>query len=450
MLIYIISNNLGCLLLLILDECVDLQILWNDVCCCIGVVNNCVVGCGNVLIVLNLAELVWLQVFLLCLLCMMELDGIVFDMMLDMIFGVYKLIVGGQYIDIDMIDGVFGMDGNGYQDNVKQKYCMLLVFVEDNWLLIDMLIVIIGLCYDYYNIFGSYFSLCGYLVWNVSDVWIVKGGVSIGYKILCLDQLFFGVIGFGGQGVLLLVGLFDFKLEISINYELVVYYEGVDWGFNVIGFFNQFDDKIVSGGMFLNCEVVLVGGGYCVDVGLGWVELGYSMFIQSVNVDKVEIKGVEVVVYVDLLDNLQLCGNYIYICFEQISGVDKGKLVGGIMILVCYMVNVSLNWQFNDVVSLLLIGEGCYDCYCDMLVISVGGVSILQVCYYEDYIVFYFGGSWIIILWLIFNVCVNNLFDKDFVFQLCVLISDSEYNCVDDYVIKDQCCSYWMLLNVRF
>lgn len=44
LLIYSKSSNLGCLLLLILEECVNLQMLWNDVCCCIGVVNYCVVG----------------------------------------------------------------------------------------------------------------------------------------------------------------------------------------------------------------------------------------------------------------------------------------------------------------------------------------------------------------------------------------------------------------------
>lgn len=114
----------------------------------------------------------------------MELEGYVLDMMFDLDFGVYMLNVGGQYNDIDMIDGVFGMDGVGYCSNIKQKYCMWVLFVEDNWVLIDIFIVIFGLCYDDYNVFGSYVSLCGYLVWNVSDVWIFKGGVSIGYKIL--------------------------------------------------------------------------------------------------------------------------------------------------------------------------------------------------------------------------------------------------------------------------
>jgi outer membrane receptor for ferrienterochelin and colicins len=444
------SNNLGRSLPLTLDERADLQTLWNDVCRRTGAANNCAAGRGNALTALNPAELARLQAFLPRPLRTMELDGIVLDTMLDMTFGAHKLTVGGQYTDTDMTDGVFGMDGNGYQDNVKQKHRMSSVFAEDNWSLTDTLTATIGLRYDHHNIFGSHLSPRGYLVWNASDAWTVKGGVSTGYKTPRPDQLFPGVTGFGGQGVLPLVGSPNLKPETSTNYELAAYYEGADWGFNVTGFFNQFDDKIASGGTFPNCEVAPAGGGYCVDVGPGWAELGYSTFTQSVNVDKAETKGVEAAAYVDLLDNLQLRGNYTYTRSEQTSGVDKGKPVGGTTTPARHMANASLNWQLNDAVSLSLIGEGRYDRYRDTLVTSVGGVSTSQVRYYEDYTVFHLGGSWTITPWLTLNARVNNLFDKDFVSQSCVLISDSEYNCVDDYATKDLRRSYWMSLNARF
>ncbi|HBS61442.1 MAG TPA: TonB-dependent receptor, partial [Stenotrophomonas sp.] len=444
------SNNLGRSLPLTLDERADLQTLWNDVCRRTGAANNCAAGRGNALTALNPAELARLQAFLPRPLRTMELDGIVLDTMLDMTYGAHKLTVGGQYTDTDMTDGVFGMDGNGYQDNVKQKHRMSSVFAEDNWSLTDTLTATIGLRYDHHNIFGSHLSPRGYLVWNASDAWTVKGGVSTGYKTPRPDQLFPGVTGFGGQGVLPLVGSPNLKPETSTNYELAAYYEGADWGFNVTGFFNQFDDKIASGGTFPNCEVAPAGGGYCVDVGPGWAELGYSTFTQSVNVDKAETKGVEAAAYVDLLDNLQLRGNYTYTRSEQTSGVDKGKPVGGTTTPARHMANASLNWQLNDAVSLSLIGEGRYDRYRDTLVTSVGGVSTSQVRYYEDYTVFHLGGSWTITPWLTLNARVNNLFDKDFVSQSCVLISDSEYNCVDDYATKDQRRSYWMSLNARF
>jgi outer membrane receptor for ferrienterochelin and colicins len=246
------------------------------------------------------------------------------------------------------------------------------------------------------------------------------------------------------------VGSPNLQPETSTNYEVAAYYEGSDWGFNVTGFLNKFDDKIASGGTFPNCEVAPAGGGYCVDVGPGWAALGYSTFSQSVNIDKAETRGVEAAAYVDLLDSLQLRGNYTYTRSEQTSGVDKGKPVGGTTTPARHMANASLNWQINDAVSLSLIGEGRYDRYRDTLVGNVGGVSTSQVRYYEDYTIFHLGGSWNINRWLTLNARVNNLFDKDFVSQSCVLISDSEYNCVDDYATKDQRRSYWMSLSAKF
>lgn len=380
----------------------------------------------------------------------MELEGYVLDTMLDMTFGAHKLTVGGQYNDTDMVDGVFGMDGAGYRANVKQQHRMWSVFAEDNWSLTDTLTATVGVRYDDHNIFGSHISPRGYLVWNASDAWTIKGGVSTGYKTPRPDQLFPGVTGFGGQGVLPLVGSPNLKPETSTNYEIATYYEGAQWGFNVTGFLNRFDDKIASGGTFPNCEVAPAGSGYCVDVGPGWAALGYSTFAQSVNVDKAETKGVEAAAHADLLDNLQLRGNYTYTRSEQTSGVDKGKPVGGTTTPARHMANASLNWQLNDAVSLSLIGEGRYDRYRDTLVSNVGGVSTSQVRYYEDYTIFHLGGSWSINPWLTLNARVNNLFDKDFVSQSCVLISDSEYNCVDDYATKDQRRSYWISVNARF
>ncbi|MGM9451448.1 TonB-dependent receptor domain-containing protein, partial [Klebsiella sp. K47] len=74
----------------------------------------------------------------------------------------------------------------------------------------------------------------------------------------------------------------DLKPETSTNYEIATYYQGDRWGFNLTGFLNKFDDKIASGGTFANCEVAPNDGSYCVDIGPGWAELGYSTFGQSV------------------------------------------------------------------------------------------------------------------------------------------------------------------------
>lgn len=440
------SSNLGRSLPLTLDERANLQTLWNDVCRRTGAANNCAAGRGNALTALNPSEMARLQAFLPRPLRTMELEGYVLDTMLDLDFGAHTLTVGGQYNDTDMIDGVFGMDGAGYRSNTKQKHRMWALFAEDNWALTDTLTATFGLRYDDHNVFGSHVSPRGYLVWNASDAWTFKGGVSTGYKTPRPDQLFPGITGFGGQGVLPLVGSPNLKPETSTNYELAAYYEGQRWGFNVTGFFNKFEDKIASGGTFPNCEVAPAGSGYCVDIGPGWAALGYSTFTQSVNIDKAETRGAELAGHVDLLDTLQLRGNYTWTKSEQTSGAQKGLPISGTM-PAKHMTNASLNWQVNEAVSLSLIGEGRYDRYRDTLLDANGASHTL---YYEDYTIFHLGGSWKATPWLTVNGRVNNLFDKDFVSQSCLLISQSEFNCVDDYATKDQRRSYWISLNAKF
>ncbi|WP_313177298.1 TonB-dependent receptor [Stenotrophomonas sp.] len=440
------SNNLGRSLPLTLDERANLQTLWNDVCQRTGAASNCAAGRANALGALNAEEMARLQAFLPRPLRTMELEGYVLDTMLDLDFGAHKLTVGGQYNDTDMIDGVFGMDGAGYRSNTKQKHRMWALFAEDNWSLTDTLTATFGLRYDDHNVFGSHVSPRGYLVWNASDAWTFKGGVSTGYKTPRPDQLFPGISGFGGQGVLPLVGSPNLNPETSTNYELAAYYEGQRWGLNVTGFINKFEDKIASGGTFPNCEVAPAGSGYCVDIGPGWAELGYSTFTQSVNIDKAETRGVEMAAHVDLLDSLQLRGNYTWTKSEQTSGAQKGLPIAGTT-PARHMANASLNWQLNDAISLSLIGEGRYDRYRDTI-LDANGASHNR--YYQDYTIFHLGGSWDATPWLTFNARINNLLDKDFVSQSCLLISQSEFNCVDDYATKDQRRSYWISLNAKF
>lgn len=189
-------------------------------------------------------------------------------------------------------------------------------------------------------------------------------------------------------------------------------------------------------------------GSYCVDVGPGWAALGYSTFSQSVNIDKAETRGVELAGQVDLLDRLQLRGNYTFTKSEQTSGATRGQPIAGNPAK--HMANANLTWKASDRISLSLIGEGRYDRYRDTLVSNVGGVSSSTVRYYEDYTTFHLGASWKANDWLTINGRINNLFDKDFVAQSCVLSSDTEYSCVDDYAVKEQRRSFWVSFNARF
>ena len=125
------------------------------------------------------------------------------------------------------------------------------------------------------------------------------------------------------------------------------------------------------------------------DIGPGWAALGYSTFTQSVNIDKAETRGAELAGHVDLLDTLQLRGNYTWTRSEQTSGPDKGRPISGTT-PAKHMANASLNWQINEAISLSLIGEGRYDRYRDTLIDSAGA---RHVRYYEDYTIFHLGAA---------------------------------------------------------
>src|SRR5699024_8111814 len=181
-----------------------------------------------------------------------------------------------------MEDGVFGMDGAGYRQGTKQKHEQTALFIEDNWDIVDSLTLTLGGRYDHHNIYSSQFSPRGYLTWRTNDFWTVKGGVSTGYKTPQPNQLFEGIVNFGGQGVNPMVGNPDLTPETSINYEVGVYYDSLDrLNVNATLFKNDFKDKIASGNYSPNCydangNLDPSVQGSCVDIGPGWAEPGYT------------------------------------------------------------------------------------------------------------------------------------------------------------------------------
>ncbi|MBJ7574870.1 TonB-dependent receptor [Luteimonas sp. MC1828] len=446
------TSNLGRSLPLTIAERGELQDLWNDVCARRAQAAYCNNGTGAAGIAssgLTAGERARLQAFLPRPMRVMELDGHVLDTRLDMGFGDHQVTVGGQYNDTDMEDGVFGMDGAGFRDGTTQTHRQWALFAEDNWALTDRLTATLGVRYDRHNMFGSQVSPRAYLVWAANERWTVKGGVSTGYKTPRPDQLFPGITGFGGQGVSPFVGSPDLQPETSRNYELAVYHDAGRYGFDATLFFNRFEDKIASGDNIPNCEVAPAGGGYCVDIGPGWAALGYNTFSQSINIASAETRGVELAGRVDLSERWLLRGNYTWTRSEQTSGDDRGNPIAGNPAE--HMLNANLGWRATDALTLSLIGEGRYDRYRDTLLPGVSSVAERTVRHYDNYTVFHLGANWKATDALTFNARINNLTDKDFVSQSCLLAtSQAEYTCVDDYAVKEKRRSLWLSVNYRF
>ncbi|RMH94089.1 TonB-dependent receptor [Lysobacter pythonis] len=435
------SRNLGRSLPLTIAERAELQTLWNEVCTRRGQAAYCNNG-SLAASRLTADERARLGAFLPRPLRTLELRGWVLDSKLEVNAEDHRLTVGGQLNDTDMEDGVFGMGRAEYRNGVTQKHRQWALFAEDNWRFAPGLTATLGLRYDRHNLFGSHFSPRGYLVWEATDAWTIKGGISTGYKTPRPDQLFPGITGFGGQGVLPLVGTPGLKPETSRNYELAAYYEGERYGLNATAFLNRFKDKIARGGIYPNCEVTKPGSGYCVDIGQGWAALGYSSFAQTVNIDSADTRGVELAGHVKLAEDWNLRGNYTWTRSRQTSGAKRGSPIAGNPAK--HMLNASLNWQVTPTFGLNLGGEGRFNRYYGM---DAAGKDI----YYKNHVLLHLGGSWQATGWLTINARVNNLLDRNFISQSCTLAAGADsFDCRDDYAVKEQRRSFWLSFNARF
>ena len=194
--------------------------------------------------------------------------------------------IGAQYIDSKLEDGIA-------TDTFKQESAA--VFAENEWHIIDDLALTLGGRYDRHQAFGGHFSPRAYLVWNTTDNWTLKGGVSKGYKTPDLNDLHNGVNGATKQGQTITIGSPDLKPEKSTSTELAAYFDNLaGFSANATLFHNTFEDKINSGS---NVACPYNTTGLC---------------SQKINVDDAVTKGVEFAAQWYFIDNWSIKGNYTY------------------------------------------------------------------------------------------------------------------------------------------
>ncbi len=368
-----------------------------------------------------------------------------FDTKLELPLGDHFVIIGGQVIDSDLEDGVFGIQAQGYQSGAVQDYRQYSLFVEDNWQMTDEFSVTGGIRYDHHSSFGGNVSPRLYGVYNINSDWTVKGGVSTGYKTPKTTDLYAGITGFGGQGTSPWVGNENLNPEKSINSELAVYYShpnGHD--FNATFFFTKFKDKIES---THNCHDNPEKNSACANVdSAGWYELNnrYRLSYKD-NVGDAEVKGIELAGRYMLPYNLSLKANYTYTDSEVTSGSSKGQPLTSNPVK--HIVNTTLNWQARQDMALYLTMEANSDRY-------RGKDSSNNDLYYKNFEIFHLGGSWNVSKDLTLSARVNNLFDKDFsTYDVeWTKKSDGSYDAVkqDHYNVIHQSRNFWISANMRF
>lgn len=334
----------------------------------------------------------------------LEAQNDIFDFKLLSSVGAHHISLGGQWWKAQMTEGLI-------DDDLQQK--MVGLFIEDEWRLRDDLALTLGVRRDDHSEFGGHTSPRAYLVWNATDNWTLKGGISEGFKAPDLQQLVDGINGFGGQGTIPLLGNSDLQPETSTSSEFGVYFDNLsDFNANVTLFHNKFEDKIGSE-VVPNCEFQNVAG--CITVPGGpWLDRGRpgrnQTFSKPINVDEAVTKGVEIAGRYHFNPQWNLAANYTYTKTEQDGGPNDGWPLNDTP---KHQVNATLNWQASERLSTWLKGEYrserfrrtspavnyAYDAFGD----------------YKAYSLFHLGGSYQATENLNLSATIYNLFDKDFV-----------------------------------
>jgi outer membrane receptor for ferrienterochelin and colicins len=228
--------------------------------------------------------------------------------------GSHMVSVGGQWWDAHMVDGVAPEAFNFSQS---------ALFVEDEWRFLPRFALTGGVRYNHHTTFGGNTSPRAYLVYHALPGLTLKGGVSRGFRTPQLNQLATGIVGFGGQGTIPLIGSPGLKPETSTSTEAGAAWTVKGVSLNVMLFNNQFKDKIAQGPGLENCSFRLSPDRPgCVDFGT-WPNV--DLFGQSINVDEALTRGVESALRLRLLRRLDVLNNYTFTASEQRSGAQTGQ-----------------------------------------------------------------------------------------------------------------------------
>ncbi|AMG90668.1 TonB-dependent receptor domain-containing protein [Bordetella bronchiseptica] len=311
----------------------------------------------------------------------------------------HNLTMGGQWREQKFKDTLVSAPLN------LRQYQWAL-FAEDEWRIVDDLALTMGARYDRNEQFGGKWSPRGYLVWNATPAWTVKGGVSKGYKTPDINLMTDGIIGLGAQGTMPLLGNSQLKPESSTSSELgVLFDDGEGLTGNLTGFHTKFKDKIDT----QNVPNCLAAGGPvpgCLDLGV-WERNGVPVanFSQRVNVDTATIQGFELGGRIPLFEGWSFSGNYTLTASEITSGAKQGQPLGS---QPRHSLNLGLNWRVNERFNAWVRGEYRAKQFNDM------NWEKEQV-FYSPYWLASLGGSYVLNKNVTLSASVYNLFDKNFV-----------------------------------
>lgn len=377
-----------------------------------------------------------------------------FDIPFSGDFGNHNFAIGAQVIDGELKDGVFGLESDNA--GAVQEQNMYSVFAEDNWMIVDNFTLTAGVRYDEHDLFGGQTSPRIYAVYNISDTWTVKGGVSTGYKTPKTTDLYDGITGFGGQGTSPFAGNPELEPETSVNSEIALYWNALnaDHNINITYYHTKFEDKIASGDTILSCEQTN-NVRPCVNLGQ-YDQLGYQTYSQKINIDEVDLQGIEIAGKYSITNTVSLSANYSWTDSEQKSGSEEGQPLTD---TAEHMANVNISWQATDFMSVYLQGVYRSDRYRGWDTVHD------EALYYKNYNLYNLGAELTLNEYISVNVRINNLLDEDFTSystSYTDLNNDGTYEYLsgrgqvsevtfnDDYNVKDAGRNLWVGVTAYF
>lgn len=235
-------------------------------------------------------------------------------------FSINMLTLGGKYNYQELHD-----KNNQFDRNItKIDRWNYAFFAEDEIHLLDNWILTTGLRYNKDENYGSNWNPRVYSVWNIDDNFTLKGGYSTGYATPQLRQVVSdwgqptgGPGSSGRKGIVL--GEPNLKPEKSNNYEIGFGYTN-DYGIDASAtvFYTKYKNKMQTYNLCNDSKnskaCTLEGSNDKFDLIQKWQ-----------NVDKADLKGLELSFKTPLFTDFLLSTNYSWTKTEQKTGPNKGR-----------------------------------------------------------------------------------------------------------------------------
>ncbi|PAF54207.1 hypothetical protein BKH42_01480 [Helicobacter sp. 13S00482-2] len=220
------------------------------------------------------------------------------------------------------------------------------VYLENQSIFLDNIILTLGARYTYDQQFGNNISPRAYLTYNPIEWFQLRGGVSTGYKQPYLSETTTSAFGYGAQGGAPFLGNKDLKPETSVSYEggFALDFEYVD--FSAIYFRNNYKNKI-------NRDSLKYGDPGCFNpyvVGHDSASIGCSI---NLNVDEAYSQGIESTFSIKPIYGFRVDLNYTFMQSEQLTGKSKGNPITNTP---KHQVNLSLGYDVMGKVDVYLQG----------------------------------------------------------------------------------------------